>query len=276
MTETPELKHLILHTERFVLPDQIADWAENVRSQIEYYAIYGRDVADSQADYVNQRYAGVLANYVRKVAILAPLARLGSLVFLPSREDLIIDDGPLSFYGRHLGHSDSDLIAVNNDLVDALALDDPYLASVVVNKLKIVADWEYEVHRYDKVMDLKAAAAYVADEAKYYPDYRAQLARVMDAAYGGTASPNDVRDAVQLNKLCGDIHAMPVVSSRLVRKHLLNSAAVIVDGGRADVMKSRSALEAAVAYRVPSLAGVSFADLVRLRLNEDIYHDVKH
>ena len=269
LTEAAELKHLILHAERFVLPDDVADWAEE--------ALYSVDEERRELHGDWQRIANDLADYIRKSAALSPLARLGSLVLLPSRNYIGIEDDQYSIplyadYGEALGSSK--LIEFGN-LVEGLALDDPYLAWVVVNKLGLVADWEYEVHDYDKVTDLKQAAAYVAHQASYYPHYLEGLAQVVYAAYGGTARPDEVRDAVQFNKLCGDIDATPVVSSPLVRNHLLNSAAVILDGGRAGVRENGQALEAAVAYRVPSLVGVSFADLVKLRLNEEIYHDVR-
>lgn len=269
LMEAPALKHLILHAEHFVLPDRVAEWALNLifLEESHYY------FSDSE----QQESANELAEAVRMIELLLPLVRLGSVVLLPPKNELSVKDEyifPLNAYGDSLLGPDWPDYRFESDLVEAYALDDPYMAWVAVNKLKAVDDWEYVTQGFNAT-DLQEAAYYLAHQAEYYPELKAKLDKLVEVAYGGRVRPEGVRDAVQINLLCGEMEATPIISTQLARNHLLNSAAVVLEGNHAKFGKKGQALEAAVAYRVPSLAAVSLADLMKLRLNEDIYYEIR-
>jgi hypothetical protein len=271
LTEVPELKHLILHAERFVLPDHAADYAE--------YICITQDAEGYVQDSERQYFINQLVRYTRMAELLCPLLKLGSVIFLPSSAEFRISDVygkfkpgvPLRFYGSNFREN---YMWQSPSLIEAFALDDPYIAWVVVNKLKPIEHWEYEVQGF-RATDLEAAARYIAEQAEYYPHIEESLAKLEEVTYGGEARPGELADAVQLNYLCRQVYATPMVSSRLTQIHLSNSAAVVLDGNQAKLRKKGQVLETAVTYRVPSLAPVSLEDLMKLRLNEDIYYDVR-
>jgi hypothetical protein len=276
LIEASPLRHLILHAEHFALPDEVADWAEDVFTE-EQFRLAGAPGYSYPTGREQQEIAHDLANYVRRTALLSPLIRSGCIVLLPSKRHFPIDRSgvvtrTLDHYGEALDtYSRADSV----DDIASLIADDPYMAWVVVNKLGLAPDWEYDLHGYDKVADVQEAADFAVNQAHYYPHIREKLTELFEAAYDGMADPTQVRDAIQLGKLCGAIEATPIISRSLVRAHLLNAARVVLDGRHASLDRSRQSLDAAVAYRVPSLAAVSFADLMRLRLNEEIYYEVR-
>ena len=267
LMEVPELKHLILYAEHFILPDHVAEWAGCLLFAEESDAVYPEQ----------QELANDLVEAVRAIEPLFPLVRLGSVVLLQTKNDLMVRDEyihGLHAYGDSLLGPDWPGFTFEADLVEAYALDDPYLAWVAVNKLKPVRNWEYAAQGFNAT-DLQEAAYYLADQAQYYPELKGKLNKLAQVAYGNRVRPEEVKDAVQVNLLCREIEAAPLISTPFVRNHLLNSTAVVLEGNGAKFAKKDQSLDAAVSYRVPSLAAVSLADLIKLRLNEDIYYEVR-
>jgi hypothetical protein len=155
--------------------------------------------------------------------------------------------------------------------------DDPQLAWLVVNELDLIEPWERAVVELDTYDTIGEAAGYLVrrfdDEWPFI--MRDRFPDVVRRVYGEGATVQRVEDAILLALLQREVRATPATSDPVILTHLHLSSQVAVDGRIPEDDDRTRAMLTAVEYRMPDLSAVSVRDLARLRLQDDLYDEIR-
>lgn len=277
LSESPDLKYALMYTDRIVVPDFSLDWAEGLLEGARYLDSYDEtdqrlaNIPNNLQQYVSfmdREDAGpILANALRNILPVAPLVRQGILIAAPSSAYL-----DTSFSTPHNHFPLRERCDLDGEFSEDIFFQDPYLAWLFITALG-VEPWELEALDLHRPQDIQDAAYHfiTRDEG---PSSDA-LSNAYKAAYGSSVPLSNIEHAVMLNVTYREAALVPMTGSSIGRTHLTRSAKVLVDGLTAPDVAQHDAIMAATKYRVPPVANVSLEDLIRLRLQEEIYQEVR-
>jgi hypothetical protein len=153
---------------------------------------------------------------------------------------------------------------------------DPYLAATAVYQCNLLPDWELRAREISTVTDLLDVARELAHLCEESP-HRYSSNLLMDAArraYGTTfRSLREVRESAGFSALFRTLGADPFATSTISTTNLLSGSQIVLDGP--DRIRRMEVKTRMYEYRVPDLSLVSFDDVTKLRMNEDVYRDVR-
>jgi len=263
ITRSVDLKYALLFSPQLMLPDFAIDWAEEL---VLHYGLWKEGYEHPSSD-PTVNAGPELAQFVRPLIRLAPLIRTGAVLLTasPSHLDPIAHDAirlPLDFRSN-LDPSNSRLFWT-----------DPYLAWLVVNEGNLVPKWELEALDLADA-DAGEVASYLLGRVEDDLIMARRLNELSQSLYGNGISRREVEGAIQLNLLTSLSGLKPIVTSRLANIHLARSSASLIDGPSAPLIGQVDPLTTAANYGLPELSQVSLDDLVRLRMSEDIYEDLR-
>jgi hypothetical protein len=258
LTEETCFKHAVLYSERFVLPDGSLDWAEDLL-----------EIEEEMPEYADEQDAGRrLAAAVRGLIAIGPLVAQGIIVLAASSANLDISvpwDDRYNLAGR------CDLQSLHSGVYSG----DPYLAWLMLKSVLKVEEWELEARGLSgPYLREEAAEVFMHDAANTYTEEQGLMERVR-RSYDPRLQLTDLQDAVILNHMYRRAAFIPIAASDLSRTHLSRSAKVQLDGLTAIDVQQHNALRAAARCGIPAVANVSLDDVIRLRLQEEVYEDVR-
>ncbi|WP_157985111.1 hypothetical protein [Lentzea terrae] len=260
LVDDPDLNHLLLFSAHTILPDRTLDWAEETAF-----------LATHDQMYPVERVAVELAGALESITPLAALIRKGYVVPVATKEVLVLghhrDDGgngfPLSFSTE-----------IDDYANPSIFWQDPYLAWLLVKKLECIPSWELDALDLSDPTRVQEAASYYLDNPTYNPDVGRFCREAIVSAHPN-ATIDQIRDAVQIGFLHRESRAMPMVSCLTGVEHLTRSTKVLLDGSAVPFDHRHESELRSISYRTPSLRHVSTSDMVKLRLQEDLYEEVR-
>lgn len=255
------LKAAILYSERLVLRDPCLDWAEGIINEGEF-----AEVSPTR----DRRNALALKAALRRVQPILPLVEDGSVTLIASPTHLRLDPydlRTLDDFAHDRGASDG---------VYRLAhREDPLLAWYLVNRYSPVEEWVYrKTWGLDPLVDYIEAAHNLANDAGHDPAMKPFPEQALAAVFGG-ASERDITDALSMQQLAQNLNIVPFTRSDVVRNHLVSSSRILFGEDPALTDFQREGVAAAVTYQLPGVSNVTLGDVVRLRQNEDVYHELR-
>lgn len=258
---SPRLKSAILYSERLVMPDPCRDWAESLAARSNILGIVSSDAPTEGA---------ALVSALRRLRPILPLLDRGAVVLIASPAHLRMDPddaGTLDDFAHDRGAGHGRYRLAHRE--------DPVLAWNLVNRFSPVDDWVYrQTWGLDPRTEFFEAAHNVANEAAYDPEMRMAPDAVLDAVFG-TATGQEVTDALSMQRLTEGLPVVPFTNSDVVRGHLIESSRVLFGEEPRPRGVERRGVEAAVHYDLPSAGNVTFDDVVRLRLNDDLHEELR-
>jgi len=285
LSEAPDLKHLLLYCDKLLLPDLFTDWAEETIEVLEWYVQSGV--------FREEEFAWVARDAAAAARQLLPLREL------LAREQLTLVGTSKTFSSRtRIEHGRFERYPLYGYLSEAYegrrvnALPDvwqrdPYLAWIVVHQVGIMPEWELEARGLKDLPDVLEASEYISENLDRHGRFvgyggpsgkRVNRSELLNAYAANGLAPDNLIRAVQFSALTHDLNVGPVVSDPHTHTHLLRSSRILLgmepqaSGG----FKGRAPdLSVPLRYQVPSVAEVPLADLVRLRLNEELYAEVR-
>ncbi|WP_152926240.1 hypothetical protein [Microbacterium sp. GCS4] len=255
------LKTAILYSEKLVLPDPCLDWAEDLAGR---GSILGVNASDAP------REALSLKNAIRRLEPLLPLIDGGAVTLLPSPAHLRLD--PFSMQTLDDFAHDRGAGSGRYRLAHR---EDPLLAWTLVNKFSPVDAWVYrETWGLDPLTEFFEAAHNVANEAAYDSSLRLVPDAVLADVFGAV-NDQEITDALSMQRLSEGLPVIPFTNSAVVRDHLVQSSRVLFGEKPRQRTEERRGIEAAVHYQLPGVSNVTLDDVVRLRLNDDVHHEMR-
>ncbi|MCW6005363.1 hypothetical protein K1W54_12330 [Micromonospora sp. CPCC 205371] len=265
LEEISGLRHMLLYSDRMVLPDPIVDWAESELQMLEYAPFMLEPIGDSRPK---------LANGLASLMPFLPLVRSGAAILLPSPEHVRVEADPLE-RGWLSTPFESSRIGARDPVVANPNVEDPYLSWVFVNKLAAVPRWQFDAWGIDPASEFHEAASMIMERARYEPKIVGDLEDIVGVAHGAHASTTEVYDGVIMNRLSACSGLTPFTSSRVVQNHLARCSLIATEGCQAPAVDSFDAARSAIKFRFPAMSAVSLSDLVGLRLQEELFSDVR-
>jgi hypothetical protein len=154
--------------------------------------------------------------------------------------------------------------------------EDPYLAWLTLNSVLKVEQWELKARGLSgPYLQAEAAEVFMRDVANTYTEQQGLLEGIRHS-YDPRLQLTDLREAVILNRMYREAALTPIAAGNLSRTHLSRSAKVQLDGLTARDVKQHDALSSAARCGIPAVANVSLSDVMRLRLQEEVYGDVRN
>jgi hypothetical protein len=245
-----ELKRMILYSDSFVVPDDTFDWAEDLTIQ---------EAFESELDELT--YARALARFVRELLPIAPLIRSGNILTVPGNGMVAVGDS--KFQG------------IYTDLSARFAYrHDPVLAWTVVNETNLMPAWEVRMMKDNGCSLSEIAEACIRRLRHEEPSE--ELVHTISARLWPGLKSDKVRHILEFAFLTREIYSVPVSANADVLAYLHRTGAVLLPGGDKAMMETFAADYApAVAYSVPALSNTTLQEIINLRLNEELFHELR-
>lgn len=225
--EAPSMKHAILYTDRFIIPDFSLDWAE----ELAFYDSNSDVIGLSSDHYETQ--GRILARSLMGLLPIAPLIRAGIAIPAASPQNFDVDENaflldidPGAYIQRY---SLSFRCSVNDTDNHDVFWQDPYLAWMIINKMLKVKEWELRAAGLDRREDLTEAASYFLEREEGDPHLNDRFSKLISSLYGPHMT-RTVSNALMLNHAYSVGGFAPLASSGIARTHLSRSSMVAVDG----------------------------------------------
>lgn len=271
LVDAPNLKHLILYCKSLLVPDPLGDWAQRAYGELDWYHLGGVMTDEESADIARQA-----AWAARELAPLRELIIKGHIRLIPSANSYEFLDEPLSVY-YSLQEEDE------YNLPNLLGRD--YFLEWIVTDHLGLAEKHMEIDRPLLRDDTRGSALSPAgiDEIAQHL-YRDRgiptdtlLNQVVTAYESLGFSWDNVERVAQFSRLILDLTAVPITADRDTRSRLVRETRLFMGEGGSDVISTAgdSSLQVPINYKIPSAAGVSLEDVVRLRQDESLYEDVR-
>jgi len=251
LDEIGELAHLILYSEKFLVPDFILYWADQVTT--EWDAFHRVDAAEGPN----------LARHLATLQSLLPLIRAG--VAVPVM--------PGSHFSMGLEYAD---IASRFD--GRVLLTDPFLAWYVANRTNLIPEWERQQYRTQGIYNLSFFEEAERALERLRPDGEptamelSSLGGEISGDLWAKLSPAEVQNMLSFAFIIRSTATSPLSAAKDTLTHIQRGGAVLLDDDPGLISPT---FKAAVEYRLPSLRHASLSDLIRLRLNEEVFHELR-
>jgi hypothetical protein len=257
LIESGELKHLLVYTERLIVPDFVPGWSFAL--ELEKSAGYPLDEARRGHD---------LAKYLHQIMPLADLVRSGDVLLVPGGHDFRIGDTLVDMAS-----------ASSSDLFYTL---DPYIAWNVVHKLGLVKPWEIAARGLQEEVSeghLYEAVEYCLSTLSSYGDPHSmqleQFGRKVIAKLWPGLSDEEVRQMVAFSFVTREAATIPISSNPTVLQHIERSGAILLENELPRGLTGPRSFAPAIQYHIPRLAHLSIEDIIRLRRDEEIFDDLR-
>jgi hypothetical protein len=267
LSQSEHFWHAVMSSDHLMIPDLALDAACQF--------VWSMDYAPTGIHSTYLRLCrSRMAHAVEQIAPLAPLVRDGILLPIGSPDVFSFDD-----HGEEASLSNMSALA---GISDRVYWSDPYLAWLLVRHVGVAEEWELEALDLHRPGDFIAAAEHFlgkdAPERAAGHDIPYLLQSTKQAlleSYAHGATLEDIQSAIQFNHVYRSTGIAPLTSSRITAAHLVRSSKVVIEGMAASAVNDLDPVMTAARYGIPSLRDVAIDDLVRLRLNEDIFHQVR-
>jgi hypothetical protein len=253
-----ELKRMIIYSESFLVPDDTFAWADALL------------IEDDVGYSLDEKVEGEsLARRLNELIPIAPLIRSGHILTVPGRHNFYVGDGSRS-------------IAVDTDLSERVAYRrEPMLAWTVVNRLKLIKDWELKSMReefepWESMGDELDELAEICIDRLEHGLPTEDFVREVCAYLWPELNVIEIQDLLNFSFITREARTVPVSARIQVLEHLRRSAAVLLPEGDDHVGRApAAAYSPAVSYRVPALSNTTLEEVINLRLNEDLFAELR-
>jgi hypothetical protein len=256
LIDDPDLPYVLLYSTHTLMPDATLSWAMET-------------ILLANMDRLGEARS-ITARLVRGLESMIPLRELirrGYVVPIATMDSFHPDE---FLFDQSLDHATRLDDPGGNDIY----WRDPLLAWILVKKLKCIPSWELNALDLARPEDMQEAASRFLGEIDYDDDVYKLCMKAVKVAYP-ESSFVDVQDAVRFGFIHRESRTVPMASQVTTGKHLTRSSLAILEGLSTPAVDTYRPELDAIGFRIPSLRGVSLADIVRLRLQEDIYEDAR-